>query len=102
MSLKHDLEEWESVVADGGYRGEKATTPTGFNGYYDKIKATVRARHENVNQRLKEFKCLKNIYRHLRQEHYLFFSPCVVMVQLGIERGQQIFQVDEYDEAVLI
>ena len=43
MSLKHDLEEWESVVADGGYRGEKATTPTGFNGYYDKIKATVRA-----------------------------------------------------------
>lgn len=74
--------------------------PTGYHGYYDRIRATVQEQHEGINGRLKMFKCLRDMYRHKRSEHYLFFSTCLLMVQLQIEEDGGTFQVEEYKEPV--
>ena len=94
LCLKEELEEWEFVVADSGYRGDHAMTPTGLNNLTDRMCAVGRARHENVNHRFKEFNCLKNCYRHDRNEHYNFFAPVVLLVQLCMEREGAMFNFD--------
>ena len=100
LCLGHELEEWEYIVGNKGYRGRKA--PSGHHGYYDSIQKTVRSQHETVNHRLKQFSCLRERYRNSRTDHYLYFAPCILIVQIGIEEGNKIFQVEEYEEPVFI
>ena len=96
-ALLHELDENELVVADGGYRGEGCRTPTGYNELIDRMCAVARARHETINHKFKEFNCLKTVYRQERVDHYQFFGPVAVLVQLSIERDNSVFQF-EYRE----
>ncbi len=57
------------VEANKGYRGEPyyARTVDGFvSRADDRAKQSVRARHETVNRRLKQWSCLKQVWGHDR------------------------------------
>ena len=101
LSLHHELEPWEGYIADGVYRRIMgvARTPTGLHNMADRTEALARARHECVNKRFKEFTCLKTMFQHNRADHYQWFAPCALMVQLMIEdeEDEGTFQVD-YEE----
>ena len=63
--LIHKLRAGEMVEADLGYRGEptKIRTPDAYVSLQDKrAKKRVRARHETVNARLKDFDVLTKVF----------------------------------------
>jgi len=49
------------------------------------FKKEARARHENFNKRLKDYKCLKNCFIHGIEKEMACFYAVVVMVQYAIE-----------------
>ena len=58
------------------------------------MKSKVRARHENVNGKLKEFNLLGHTYRNKRNRHGLFFRAIAAVLQFEISRGGATYQVD--------
>ena len=85
----------EKVEADAGYRGEEnVRIPSDYVSKSDKrAKNKARARHETVNARLKDWKCLSSTYRHRIQSHKYVFKAVAVCTQLSFENGEPPFQV---------
>jgi len=94
------LNKGEKVEADLGYKGEdiKINTP---NEYGEKeveaMKGRVRSRHETVNQRIRHFGILEDIYRHRISDHSRYFRAVAVITQLNIETNAPLFPVDYED-----
>ena len=93
--LVHKLVPGEKFVADGGYRdgGVYADTPSGLNTPEQRQKRLVRARHETVNSRFKNFNVLNKPYRHRLQTHGNCFMAIANLTQIGILSGRPLFQV---------
>ena len=97
MGLKQKLEKaGEKCEADAGYKGEINTirTPDVFISSKDmRAKARARARHETVNGRVKEFKCISEKYRHVSvKKHEKFFRSAVALTQILFNLGEKPFQ----------
>jgi hypothetical protein len=98
----------EKVHADLGYLGEPnhivAPSQVDDNDLASKeardIAASIRARHETVNKRFKQFEILKRVFRHDVQHHQPAFGACAVITQMSIESGEPLYAVD-YDESKL-
>ena len=58
---------------------------------------SVRARHESLNGRLKNWAILSTMYRHDLMEHGNVFWAIAVMTQIGINAGEKLFEVDYSD-----
>ena len=78
----------ERVEADKGYRGEYDKVDLPHEGLPKKsarlqkyAKTRIRARHETVNGRFKQFNCLKNVWRHDLAKHKMTFRSIAVLVQ---------------------
>ena len=104
FALKNMLEPNERVEADDGYVGEDplhVKAPASMVHDQDEkrkiMRSRVRSRHETVNKRLKQFKCLE-IFRHDVQLHGTCFRACAVLTQLEIENGHPLFSVSEYSD----
>jgi len=99
--MKLDLSRNERVEADNGYKGEdpeSCKTPGGFCAGIEKNheeRMRIRARHESVNGRMKNFKILQESYRHNLSNHGNVFRSIAVLVQLSIENGESLFGLDE-------
>jgi hypothetical protein len=91
----------EKLEADKGYRGEPQyiKTPNDYGLTYlaKEQKKNVRARHETVNKRFKQFGCLLERFRHDKTKHGDAFRAVAVITQLAIENGEPLFDV-EYDD----
>ena len=48
------------------------------------------ARHENINKKIKEFKCMCGIWRHGEDDHVKSIHAVVTHVQIKIEIGNPI------------
>ena len=55
--------------------------------------AALRARHEVMNGRLKQFNCLADAWKHQLAKHELCFRACLVLVQLNHRFGTEPFEV---------
>jgi hypothetical protein len=90
----------EMVEADKGYRGEilYAVVPDD-NADVDqrRMKYRVAQRHETVNKRLKQWGCLKRVFRHNIQKHQSVFDAVAVITQLSIRNGEPLFDVEYND-----
>jgi len=84
--LKGLLSPGEKVEADAGYRGDAHTSPpddcNNMNEYL--MKQDTRSRHETVNRRIKQLKCMKE-FRHDKADHGFCFDAVAVITQLGME-----------------
>jgi hypothetical protein len=83
-------------IGDSGYAGEPETlTVVRHNDSADmkRFKEAARARHENVNGRLKEFGILDKRWRFHRDKHTLVFKALVVMTQYDMETTRPLFDV---------
>ena len=100
--LREELEENERVEADDGYRAydpEFTKTRTGFSSKYrekpiKEMQNTIRARHETVNKRFKQFSILCQPFRHTLENHGSVFRAIAVLTQLAIESGENLFEVE--------
>ena len=90
----------EAVEVDGGYKGDdKMKLPSmGINSSKRKMKSNVRAQHEAINGRLKQFGVLTTHFRHLpnkedmMEKHGKCFKAVAVIVQLRLMLGEKIFE----------
>ena len=95
--LKNELMPGERVEADAGYRGDTSVDcPDKFNytEYQDQCKYIVRARHETVNQRFKQFNVLNDRFRHCREKHAPVFNAIAVITQVSLRCGEPLFPVE--------
>ena len=112
--LNHHLDDNEYYLADGGYYDgyQYAVTPTGLHNYLDRQMATLRARHETVNWRLKEWQILKSIFRHRLERHSYAFRAVANIVQYSLQTDRPTWQChwdehefideeDDYDEYII-
>ena len=102
----HYLDKDEQIEADSGYRGSdpefvKSPSMALRQNEDADLKNRVRARHETVNKRLKQFKMLDGAYRHNIGYHNFVFRSIAVITQLSIEAGEPLFSVD-YSNKLLI
>ena len=67
------------------------------DGNVMQMKKTVAGRHETVNMRFKFFKCLQGLFRHNINMHSAAFRCVAVLVQLSIEDGDHLFDVEYYN-----
>ena len=96
------LEEFERVEANDGYIGEaplKVRCPKCITTPLERkeMMAVVRMRHETVDRRMKQWRCLKDVFRHGLDFHETCFTFCTVMTQTAISNGEPLFQVDYSD-----
>ena len=97
LDLKEYLHPLECVEADEGYRGDDNTrTPHDFEGRseYKIMKGQVRARHETINRRFKEFKALGSRWRGDKNMHHVVFHAVAFIIQCEIEHGRATFDVE--------
>ena len=86
----------EKAEADKGYRGEPAVTriPTDWiNQAEKKAKTNARARHEMINKDLKQFGCLKQVFRHDLRKHQAIFDSVATVTQLKYDYGNRPWQI---------
>ncbi len=94
MGLMHELGPGEKVEADNGYRGQCDCVWLPHEGNASlHEKAVVRAWHEGVNKRLKQFAILTWTYCHDQTTHGAAFWAVAVVTQLAIENGQPLYDV---------
>jgi hypothetical protein len=91
----------EGIEVDKGYQGdERLKNPLIAQSQEDRIqKSRVRARHEIVNGRLKNFRILDDVFRSCTgnvdtaEKHALAFQAVAVIVQLGFELHGHLYDV---------
>jgi len=88
--LQKKLRIHEKVEADGIYRGvEGARSKGDFVSKSDKTaKGKARGRHETVNGRIKNWACLRNVWRHPIEKHKFAFAAIVVITQIAFDIGE--------------
>ena len=101
-ALLKSLGKGERVEADSGYKPSApvANIPEYTVPSRRYMAAKVRSRHETFNRRFKQFKILKEAYRHDILDHQAVFSAVVVMTQLAFENGDPLFPTEYDDDGV--
>lgn len=94
LGMKESLLSGEKVVADGGYRDNCCEQLGGQSSTLSKVYSVVRARHETVNRRLKQFFVLGHRFRHDLSRHSACFHAVSNLTQLMIENGEPLFSVE--------
>jgi hypothetical protein len=99
--LRNFLEPGERVEADEGYRGhpDKIKCPGNVANPAENraMQGRVRACHETLNGRLKNWGILSQVFRHHRIMHGDVFRACTVVTQLTIQDGEPLFEVEYVD-----
>lgn len=85
------------VIGDGGYRGyaNLISTPNSHDDTDEvyRFKSRARQRHERYNGMLKEFDCLKSLFRHDRDCLQACFEAVAVVVQYKMEMGTPLYEI---------
>ena len=101
-----ELNLYERVEADKGYRGEEdyLDTPGDCLGWSEgytceeakgqfHIKRLLRARHETINRRFKSWSVLGKMFRHHWSLHQKVFKAVVTITQLQIMYGAYVWDI---------
>ena len=89
----HLLDEGEMLIADGGYGGDPHIfTPTGLNDGWSRCMSMIRARHETLNGKLKNFNVLNQPFRHDLDKHQSCFLAVANLVEITIKAESPLFE----------
>lgn len=82
----------ERVIADKIYRHPNCMNPSDVtDDGYKKIHSRIRARHETVNSRFKNFAVLGQSFRHAVNKHFICFHAVAQIVSLMIKTTDPLF-----------
>lgn len=93
QGMKLQLDDGERVIADSGYRDTSCITPDEAYLLPGRIHSRLRARHETVNARLKDFNVLFKRFRHDVAFHGPCFHAVANVTQLMLST-KPLFHVD--------
>jgi hypothetical protein len=89
------MDPTEKYIADGGYRDGRdyGVTPNGLNNPEQRQQSLVRARHETINGRFKEWRALSGVFRHRLGSHYYVFMSIANITQIDLEEESPAFRL---------
>ena len=90
---------FEMVEADAGYRGEPACVSDKTHWLTEEQKDqkdTVRARHETVNRRFKQWNILQAVFRHDISKHECVFHAIAAITQMLLRVDSPLFSIRHY------
>ena len=95
QGLKQHLLPFERVITDSGYQGDhKCKLPKEGNCKRQrKAMGSLRARHETINGRLKNWGCLNEVWRHHQDKHEIAFKAVLVITQIELIKRDPLFDV---------
>jgi hypothetical protein len=99
QELKQKIKPWKRIIGDRGYISSQPderilSTPNKFDSKeLAKFKSRARLRQETFNGRLKNFRALKETYRHAQEKHRYVMEAVCVTVQYQMDNGSPIFDV---------
>ena len=83
----------EKIIADSGYRDDRYFVhPLAVINNHDFYKK-VRARHENINFRIKKFKVIGSTFRNTLDKHVKCFFAVANLVQLKMDNGNSMARI---------
>lgn len=88
----HFLEPQEKAIADRGYRDQQYFITPATKPYYPKIKQ-ILARHETINKRMKQWKCLGSRFRHKLHKHPLCFHAIANITNFILKNGDHLYDL---------
>ena len=100
MEFVNQLEIGEQAVADSIYRDWRyfVNAPSFANyerhNYNHYVLKRIMTCHENVNARLKSYSVMSDVFRRPIREHCKLFKACLNLVQVGIENGEPLPQLN--------
>lgn len=93
LTLLNILFENETVIGDNGYVHPRCITPDVVSEENTEIFKILRARHENVNERLKNFNVIRHIFRHHLSMHGYVFHAVAQLTALMMNTTDPLFSV---------
>lgn len=90
--LQHVLGD-ESVIADSIYKSEKCLIPSDVFDNDHVLHSRIRARHETVNSRFKNFQILHHTFRHDVTKHSVCFHAVAQLVAIMTKTSNPLFQI---------
>jgi hypothetical protein len=88
------LEPGKQVETDRGYRHPRCRNPEDYLSKSEYVaKSRAASRHEAVNGRLKNWRSLKQVFRHDHHEHKYFFFTAAVVDNLMYKKYGPVFDV---------
>jgi len=92
--LKSKIPAGKKVIADSSYKDQVCSIRNSQDTpEVKKFKRRARARHENFNGRLKNFKVLATKFRHGHEKHKAVFEAVCDIMQYKMENGHPLFDV---------
>lgn len=94
--IRNKIPRGRLAIVDNGYEGNDTRTskPNPLDSAeVRKFKGRARSRQECFNSRLKNFKCLKEEFRHGEKKHAICFEAVVVICQYQLENGSPLFDI---------
>jgi DDE superfamily endonuclease len=93
--LKSKIRDGCKLIGDKGYIGENNVS---VNNPMDSdrvkiFKRIARARHEDVNGRLKRFMILSERFHHSLDKHQIVFESVCILVQYSLENGHPLHTI---------
>ncbi len=61
----------------------------------------TQLRHETINERFKNWRCLEERFRHGIEKHSSCFRAIAVLTQLAFESGESLFDAREYNDDLI-
>lgn len=84
----------EVFIADNGYKGvDYCIMPGGWGHVINKQISKIRARHETVNRKFKEYKAIGERSRHTQEQHGVLFRAIANLVQIRLETTEGNWQM---------
>lgn len=93
--LKSKIPDGFKVIGDKGYTGDEKVS---INNRMDSIavkefKKLARARHEDLNGRIKRFEILSERFHHPLEKHKIVFEAVCVITQYMLENGHPLHAI---------
>ena len=92
--IKYFLGIGELVFADRDYEDERCLLPEEVPAEDRALHVEIRARHESVNKRFKQFAALTSSYRHGLDTHRYVFHAIENLTDLMLEDTDPLLQID--------
>ena len=90
--MKKKLDEGELVLADQGYTDDSCLLSYHVSVQDRPLHSLIRARHEVVNKRFKQFAVLTSNYRHHIDLHRFVFHSIANLTHLMMENNEPLFK----------
>ena len=91
--MKIVLANNEKVLVHNGYPDSRCFKSSDVSHEYMDIHNEIRARHEAINRRLKQFNALPNVFRRSVGHHGYIFLAIANLTHMSMELGESLFEI---------